>query len=459
MRTPHPRLKLRRRTAETPYMHRGGWSFRRRLAALTLVTGVSLALMPGAGAQARARSDAAAAGEAGSGPPMPPPPVLSKSALRAATTIKFSDVPADLADQSSTAISYFMPSIRYVAGTNNWMRDYKVAGDGTYPFKPNAIESRRQFARATVRAFAPTQAIDKTITFSDMGADDPFYPYANVAVQNGWIRPSAAGAFRPLDPVLMRTVHRVLVIAVGLGDTAKDLDAIHTANGFSFDTPRGFGTTLLGMRLGLRYNHSSPYEGVDVLPGSPMPRSEVAYSLYQATHLDSWAVSNLQTEYNGITLGTLGKDKRAVVQWGIDYTGYPYWWGGEWGDKTPAGYPFGAQSHGGFDCSGVTWWTMKASGSGWDNAPPRPYAGWNLPQRTSAEMATVGKVGWNHLAFGDLMFYDGNGDKIVDHVDTYIGNGFSIDSSGTPGGVTLMWVGDGWYKDHFVHGRHMLPTT
>ena len=46
----------------------------------------------------------------------------------------------------------------------------------------------------------------------------------------------------------------------------------------------------------------------------------------------------------------------------------------------------------------------------------------------------------------------------VDHVDTYIGNGYALDSSSTPGGVTIMWVGDGWYRDHFVHGRRVLPS-
>ena len=77
---------------------------------------------------------------------------------------------------------------------------------------------------------------------------------------------------------------------------------------------------------------------------------------------------------------------------------------------------------------------------------------------TSTDMASVGSVGWKHLVPGDAMFYDGNGDHVVDHVDTYIGNGFAIDSSSTPGGVTLMWVGNGWYRDHFVHGRHVIPV-
>ena len=57
------------------------------------------------------------------------------------------------------------------------------------------------------------------------------------------------------------------------------------------------------------------------------------------------------------------------------------------------------------------------------------------------------------------MFYDGNDDGTVDHVDVYIGNGYALDSSNTAGGVTIMWVGDGWYREHFVHGRRILPSA
>ena len=56
-------------------------------------------------------------------------------------------------------------------------------------------------------------------------------------------------------------------------------------------------------------------------------------------------------------------------------------------------------------------------------------------------------------------FYDGSGDGTVDHVDLYVGNGYALDSSTSVGGVTLMYVGPGsWYRDHFVHGRRLLPT-
>ena len=100
---------------------------------------------------------------------------------------------------------------------------------------------------------------------------------------------------------------------------------------------------------------------------------------------------------------------------------------------------------------------MKHASGAWDNHPPRPYAGWPLPQRTSYDMARVGHIRFRNLQVGDLMFYDGDHNGVVDHVDTYIGNGFSLDSSSTPAGVTIMWVGTGWYRDHFVHGRRIIP--
>ena len=73
-------------------------------------------------------------------------------------------------------------------------------------------------------------------------------------------------------------------------------------------------------------------------------------------------------------------------------------------------------------------------------------------------MARTGNVGYNQLIPGDLMFYDGDHNGVVDHVDVYIGNGFSLDSSSSPGGVTIMPVGSGWYFDHFVHGRRIVPA-
>ena len=46
----------------------------------------------------------------------------------------------------------------------------------------------------------------------------------------------------------------------------------------------------------------------------------------------------------------------------------------------------------------------------------------------------------------------------IGHVNVYIGNGFALDSSSSPAGVTIMWIGGGWYRGHFVHGRRIIAA-
>jgi hypothetical protein len=424
-------------------MHPGGWSGRRRLLAFCVALSAGLALSPFGDVPAVAGDGLRSTqGEAGSGVPAYPF-VLPRGGQRLRASIHWSDV----------ARTYWARrAIDDVGETNNWMRDYNAKPDGTVPFKPTHVESRKLFARAMVRAFAPDTPIDTTIHFTDLPDDAAFYPFANVAVQNGWLH-STSGAFLPTGGVTMAVVHHAIVYALGLKAAAIGLNHIHTHNGFVFDTPSNFGSTLIGMRLGLRYNHSDA--SLDVNPTDLLPRAEVAWSLYRATTLPAYAISSMEP-YATIELPVIGPKKQAFIQWGIKYVGYPYVWGGEWSTATGPGYCCGSQPVGGFDCSGFTWWIMKHAGGGWDNRPPRPYAGWSLPQRTSHDMATVGDIRWHHLQVGDINFYDGNDDGTVDHVDTYIGNGWALDSSSTPAGVTIMWVGTGWYRDHFVHARRVI---
>ena len=88
---------------------------------------------------------------------------------------------------------------------------------------------------------------------------------------------------------------------------------------------------------------------------------------------------------------------------------------------------------------------------------PAPTSGWSLPQRVAADMASMGaKLSYGQLLPGDLMFFSSAGNGAIDHVDVYIGDGFSLDSSGSPGGVTIMPVSQGWYRDHFKHGRRLF---
>jgi hypothetical protein len=395
-------------------------------------------LLPQAAWAAGARD----AGDVGSGPPAWVAP--STPAMLAARSVRWSDVGAGFWARSA---------IDYVAGARGWMRDFhRSDARGRYAFKPEALERRRLFARSLVKAFAPDAAPDAGIAFSDLAPGDRFYPFANVAVENGWMR-TDGDRFRPNDPVLMRDVHRALVLALGLRELAAGADRLHLRDGTPLTTPPDFGTLLIGMRLGLRYNHGD--ESLDVGPDDALPRSEVAWSLYRAATAPSWVIDSL-APYADITLPNLSRRMRRVVEFGVRYVGDPYIWGGDWASATPSGYCCGYQPRGGFDCSGLAWWVLRRQGAGWDNTPPRPYAGWDLPQRSSAQMAAIGNIGWSRIRPGDALFYDGDSDGTVDHVDTYLGAGWALDSGSSNGGVTITRVANGWYEDHFVHARRIV---
>ncbi len=414
----------------------------RRLTAAT--TALTLLMLWGAPARASSGRVDILAGDRGSGPSL-----LLPAATRQSIEVKWSDVPKK---------HWARTAIDLVGGTNAWMRDFRQAADGTYPFKPDALESRRLFARSVVRAFAVAEPPDPELTFPDLPDSDLFFPFANVAVKLGWMSTDAEGNFLPTDPVTPSSVHRALVLALGLGEAAAGLDALHMQDGTAFETPQDFGTLLIGMRLGLRYNHGD--ESLDVGPDTPLSRAEVAWSLYRAATVQAWQLDAL-APYATIELPNLGPNMSQLVAFGVDYVGYPYVYGGEWNEAASDGYCCGVQPVGGFDCSGLAWWLLKAAENGWNNQPPRDYAGWSLPQRSSADMSRSGiKVKrFEDLRAGDLMFYDGEGEGTVDHVDVYIGNGWAMDSSASMGGVSIVRVDTGWYFDHFVRGRRLMGAS
>jgi hypothetical protein len=374
-------------------------------------------------------------GEPGSGPGAP---VVRELAPR---QLGFADV--------GSTYSWAAPAIRYVAQDRHWMDDF-----GADEFHPAAIERRKLFARAVVRAFAPGEAVDPDIEFSDIPRGNDYWEYANVAVKMGWMRRTKDGKFLPDDPVTGSMAHETLVRALGLREEVAGLDDIHTADGYRFAHNAKFPYILIGMKLHFRYNHSK--EADDVSPRDPLPRAEVAYSLWRAAITTQWDIAGL-AKFRDIQLPAMANWKHKWVEFGMRWIGYPYVWGGDWYEKTASGYCCGAQPVGGFDCSGLMWWTLKRPDGGYNNRDVRSYEGWALPQRASSDMASIGK----HLSYdaarpGDLMFYDGDSNGGIDHVDVFLGNGWAFDSSSGVGGVTILRVGEGWYRDHFVHARSIM---
>ncbi|MFN2590082.1 MAG: NlpC/P60 family protein, partial [Actinomycetota bacterium] len=346
---------------------------------------------------------------------------------------------------------------------HTWMQDY-----GTSTFKPTIKEERRLLARTLVVVYAPNELVDPTITFKDVPTTDAFYRYINVAAKLGWLPGYDDGTWRPTGSPYKRTFDRALILAMGKFSSAiKGLQNIHSYDGsikYAVDSYMPY--MQLAHWLGFHYNHSD--ESLDLNPQTYMKRDEVAYSLWKATTLPSWEITDA-AKFNDIALPNLDPSTQAgklnMTRYALKQIGYPYVWGGEWNTKTPSGYCCGAQPIGGMDCSGFTWWVLKKNEGGYNAAQYHSsYAGWSLPQRTSSDMAyaTSSKITWGNLKIGDLMFFAGSGGTTwssVDHVGIWLGNNWMINSASSTDGVVLEPVASGWFRDHFVYGRRMIPTS
>ena len=74
-------------------------------------------------------------------------------------------------------------AIDFVGKRHDWMRDFAAKPDGSVPFRPDMIETRKYLARAMAKAFAPARRVDPSITFTDLDPTQAFYRWANIAVQ------------------------------------------------------------------------------------------------------------------------------------------------------------------------------------------------------------------------------------------------------------------------------------
>src|SRR5207244_8859395 len=98
-----------------------------------------------------------------------------------------------------------------------------------------------------------------------------------------------------------------------------------------------FGGYLIGRTLGLWYNHDTRVKGdseaFDLLPTTQIPRDDVAYALSTAVHLGAdahWYAD----QYADFDVGSPSPAVQQVIEFGMQYVGYPYVYAGAWNTPT-----------------------------------------------------------------------------------------------------------------------------
>jgi cell wall-associated NlpC family hydrolase len=252
----------------------------------------------------------------------------------------------------------------------------------------------------------------------------------------------------------------VLVRALHYGWVAQKLDRMSAPGGWRPRLPWRFGYEVVARTLGLRHNRDLS-ENLEASSYQPISQADVIYAVWRAkTSANTWAMPQLES----FSLPAVGPVQKQVLEFAFRLVGNPYVWGGEWIARSYPGYPYGAQAHGGFDCSGFSWYVLKAPAPGW-SPRGRPYRGWSLTQRVAADIAGAAtpRIPYSSLRAADLVFFAPHGSSSmaasVYHVGIYIGRGWMIDSSGSKDGPSLDYIGPGsWYRSQFAWGRRVIPS-
>jgi cell wall-associated NlpC family hydrolase len=264
----------------------------------------------------------------------------------------------------------------------------------------------------------------------------------------------------PADPAATATIGQLdaqLVRALGLLPTARQFTAAVRAAGL---TPRtGFGTEVVARLLGLRVNHPTAQDALELRPTDPATRAEAAYS---AAHVLGFTggedeyVTKLAATFQ---LPPLSGLRRAVLQTAISLVGYPYVWGGT-SEQPQDPFATGKQVPGGFDCSGFVWRVFKlqvyadAESLGVSIKGRSTYA-------MSGEARPAQRISLAQLQPGDLLFFGAHGRRSkpaeIDHAGIYLGSGWFVQSSEE--GVALSTVSSPWYSVRFAWARRPLAEA
>ncbi|MGZ4184171.1 MAG: C40 family peptidase [Solirubrobacteraceae bacterium] len=260
-------------------------------------------------------------------------------------------------------------------------------------------------------------------------------------------QPQARAAAATHSPVSVVTFDKMLVQQLGLSDVASHVQA--TAAGAGLAPPSYFGTEVVARFLGLRYNHPTGTDALELFPSDPITRAEAAWSLAQITAFGDWNVSYASDTLMGFELPSMSSNQRQALQIAVSRIGYPYVWGGTTDDTSDG------LAHGGFDCSGFVWRVFKVSGLPWGRT-----IGGRTAAQQAGEIPRSRRLRASQLRPGDLLFFGSAKfnstatEANVIHEGIYLGDDWVIHSSSQ--GVYMLPLKGSWLGDQFAWGRRVI---
>lgn len=329
---------------------------------------------------------------------------------------------------------------------------------------------------------APAPATDTTPTRTAPARHDPFAwarPAAAALVADGtWIalggddlaRDATRGdldtalrilggvrtppAKDPAAPASLWVSHQLFARALGLAPEQRALARLSTADGRRLRLPRNFASEILVRELGLVYNYPAADEALERARSQPIRMAELVYMLHRARGLDAWERRRMAA-YRTLVLPAMTEPQRALVQAALVQVGQPYIWGGDWAGPNS---PWGAQPRGGFDCSGLAWWTFKAA-----TVARSMSVGARLRGRTADDMAferPSERIAARAAQPADAIFFGPDGTKsrrgTISHMAIALGGGWIVHSSGSRAGVSVSHL-DTYWPSGVAFGRSLTP--
>ena len=264
-------------------------------------------------------------------------------------------------------------------------------------------------------------------------------------------------ASTPADPAATVTVAQLdarLVRILDLSGAAKAFYDGARATGLA--VPSRFGTETVARLLGLRVNHPTARDDLELLPSEAVTRAETAYSVAKILRFGGWETQSVQDAAATFELPLLSAWQTRILNTAVRFIGFPYVWGGT---SEKAESPFGVQAHGGFDCSGFVWRVYKLQAYPGGAALAATIKG-RTTYQMSGEVPAAKRIGFAKLQPGDVLFFGPNGPRStpasIGHAGIYLGSGWMIQSSGQGVAVTPL---TGWYRQQFAWARRPLAEA